>query len=224
MSSVLYCTVPSIGCSTICGRLMPAMFSPSPGSWFSCIHNRPPPAPGLYWMMVSIAGHFFFSTSCWWRADRSDYHPQQAAAGPRLVLDDGLDRRAFLLQHQLLVARRQIGLAPRREGLPVKQVLFGTGLRRRCARQKTRDDCKSETHQSTLAPESFTTFAHLTMSSRRNLSNCSSAMPIGTAPCFAQACFTSGALTTLFISTFNFSRIGRGVAAGAMSPSQMVAS
>src|SRR5207249_6609854 len=38
-------------------------------------------------------------------------HPQQAAAGPRLVLDDGLDRRAFLLQHQLLVARRQIGLA-----------------------------------------------------------------------------------------------------------------
>src|SRR5438034_11654248 len=131
MSSVLYCTVPSIGCSTICGRLMPAMFS-----------------------------------------------PQQAAAGPRLVLDDGLDRRAFLLQHQLLVARREIGLAARREGLPVKQVLFWTRLRRRRARQKTGNDCKSETHQSTLAPESFTTFAHLTMSSRRNLSNCSIAMPI----------------------------------------------
>src|SRR5438046_1569083 len=152
MSSVLYCTVPSIGCSTICGRLMPAMFSPSPGSWFSCIHNRPPPAP-------------------------------------RLVLDDGLDRRAFLLKHQLLVARREIGLAPRREGLPVKQVLFWTGLRRRCTRQKTRDDCKSETHQSTLAPESFTTFAHLTMSSRRNRSNCSTLMLMGTAPCLDQASF-----------------------------------
>ena len=29
----------------------------------------------VYWMMVSIAGHFFFSTTCWWRADRSDSPP-----------------------------------------------------------------------------------------------------------------------------------------------------
>src|SRR2546422_7549681 len=79
-------------------------------------------------------------------------------------------------------------------------------------------------HQSTLAPESFTTFAHLTMSSRRNLSNCSTLMLMGTAPCLDQASFTSGAFTTLLISTFNFSRIGRGVPAGAIRPSQMVAS
>ena len=51
------------------------MFTPSAGSWFICAHSSPPPAPGLYWMMVSIAGHFFFSTSCWWRAERSDSPP-----------------------------------------------------------------------------------------------------------------------------------------------------
>src|SRR3972149_4841150 len=39
--------------------------------------------------------------------------------------------------------------------------------------------------QSCLAPETFTTFAHLTISARRNLSNWSIVMPIGPAPCFA---------------------------------------
>ena len=54
---------------------MPTMFRPSPGSGFICAHIRPPPAPGLYWMIVSIAGHFFFSTTCWWRAEMSDSPP-----------------------------------------------------------------------------------------------------------------------------------------------------
>ena len=48
----------------MCGRLTPATFRPSAGNWFICAHIRPPPAPGLYWMMVSIFGHFFFSTIC----------------------------------------------------------------------------------------------------------------------------------------------------------------
>ena len=75
MSSVLYRTWPSKGASTICGRLMPTMFEPSSGREFSCAHIRPPPAPGLYWMMVSMAGHFFFRTSCWCRAAMSDSPP-----------------------------------------------------------------------------------------------------------------------------------------------------
>jgi hypothetical protein len=37
--------------------------------------------------------------------------PEQGAAGAGLVLDHGVDRRALLLQHHLLVARRQVGLA-----------------------------------------------------------------------------------------------------------------
>jgi len=39
---------------------MPTTFRPSPGSAFSWFHITAPPTPGLYWMMVSIAGHFFF--------------------------------------------------------------------------------------------------------------------------------------------------------------------
>jgi hypothetical protein len=54
---------------------MPMMLSPSPGRPFICDHISPPPAPGLYWMMVSIAGQRFFSTSCWWRAEMSDSPP-----------------------------------------------------------------------------------------------------------------------------------------------------
>ena len=37
---------------------------------------QPCPEKNLnYWMMVSMAAHFFFSTICWWRADRSDSPP-----------------------------------------------------------------------------------------------------------------------------------------------------
>ena len=58
-----------------------------------------------------------------------DLRPHQAAASPGLVLDDGVDRRAFLLEHHLLMARRQIGLAARWKSLPVQQVFFGTSRR-----------------------------------------------------------------------------------------------
>ena len=64
MSAVLYCTSPSSGWNTMCGRLTPTTLRPSPGSWFICDHISPPPAPALYWMMVSMAGHFFLSTTC----------------------------------------------------------------------------------------------------------------------------------------------------------------
>src|SRR4051812_43913867 len=74
-SAVLYCTSPWIGWNTMCGRLTPTTFSPSPGSWFICVHISAPPAPALYWMMVSMEGHFLCSTICWWRADRSDSPP-----------------------------------------------------------------------------------------------------------------------------------------------------
>src|SRR5213083_2964550 len=75
MSSVLYCTCPSNGASTMCGRLMPTMFRPSPGRAFIWFHMTAPPTPGVYWMMVSIAGHFFFSTNCWCLAEMSDSPP-----------------------------------------------------------------------------------------------------------------------------------------------------
>ena len=74
-SAVLYCTSPSIGWNTMCGRLTPTMLRPPVGRLFICDHIRPPPAPALYWMMVSIAAHFFFSTTCWCRADRSGSPP-----------------------------------------------------------------------------------------------------------------------------------------------------
>src|SRR5205814_362819 len=55
--------------------------------------------------------------------------PHDGAAHPRLVLDDGFDRGAFLLQHELLVPRRYVGFAPGRKRLPVHQVFLRAGLR-----------------------------------------------------------------------------------------------
>src|SRR4051812_22256297 len=59
----------------MCGRLMPTTLTPSAGRVLVWLQSSAPPAPALYWMTVSIAGHFFFSTTCWWRADRSDSPP-----------------------------------------------------------------------------------------------------------------------------------------------------
>src|SRR5689334_12153282 len=59
----------------MCGRLMPRIVAPSADSVFAWLQSRPPPAPALYWITVSIAGHLFRSTSCWWRAERSDSPP-----------------------------------------------------------------------------------------------------------------------------------------------------
>src|SRR6478735_2946634 len=75
MSSSLYWTWPSIGCSTMCGRLTPATFEPSAGSWLSWDHSSAPPAPALYWTIVSIAGQRFLMSSCWCRAAMSDSPP-----------------------------------------------------------------------------------------------------------------------------------------------------
>src|SRR5687767_3291827 len=75
--------------------------------------------------------------------------------------------------------------------------------------------------QSAFAPEIFTTLAHLTISSRRNLSNCSIDMPMVVVPCLPQLSFTSAELRSLFTSALSFSSTGRGVFAGAIRPSQM---
>ena len=48
----------------MCGRFTPTTFTPSPGSWFIWPHISAPPAPALYWMMVSMAAQRFFSTTC----------------------------------------------------------------------------------------------------------------------------------------------------------------
>src|SRR5688572_18542547 len=79
-------------------------------------------------------------------------------------------------------------------------------------------------HQSTFIPVSLTSFDHFCTSSRRNFANSSTGMPIGTAPCLLQFSLTSGALITLMTSALSLSSTGRGVPAGAISPSQMVAS
>ena len=62
--------------------------------------------------------------------------PHQRAARAGLVLDDGVDGRALLLQHHLLVARRQVRLAARRERLPVHDVLVGAAA---CAVRQRRE-------------------------------------------------------------------------------------
>src|ERR1041385_2588194 len=80
------------------------------------------------------------------------------------------------------------------------------------------------TLQFTFMPDTFTTFAHLSMSARKYLSNSAVVMIIGTAPCCAQAFLTSGSAMTLLISALSFSTIAFGVFAGAMMPSQIVAS
>ena len=77
----------------MCGRLMPTTFRPSPGNVLICAHSSAPPAPALYWMTVSIAGHFFFSTTCWWRADRSDSPPGGNACQYRRAVRVGAPRR-----------------------------------------------------------------------------------------------------------------------------------
>jgi hypothetical protein len=65
--------------------------------------------------------------------------PHEATARAGLVLDDGLDGRAAALQHDLLVARRDVGLAARRERLPVVEILLGTGLREGDARKQKKN-------------------------------------------------------------------------------------
>src|SRR5882757_6372823 len=75
-----------------------------------------------------------------------------------------------------------------------------------------------------LSPNFLTTSAHFTMSPRRYLSNSSGVIDIGTAPWPVQSFTISGRWTAAFTAAFNLSMIGFGVPAGAINPSQMVAS
>src|SRR5262245_20482963 len=70
----------------------------------------------------------------------------------------------------------------------------------------------------------LTTSAHLTMSPRRNLSNSSDVIDIATAPWPVHSFTTSGRLIAAFTAALSLSMIGFGVPAGAIRPSQMVAS
>src|SRR5207237_3572934 len=70
----------------------------------------------------------------------------------------------------------------------------------------------------------LTTSAHFTISPRRNLSNSSGVIDIGTAPCWVQSLAISGRFTIAFTAALSLSTIGFGVPAGAIRPSQMVAS
>ena len=62
------------------------------------------------------------------------------------------------------------------------------------------------------------------MSARRKRSNSAGVIGIGTAPCLPQFSLMSGEFSTLTTSALSFSTAGFGVSAGAMSPSQIVAS
>src|ERR1043165_705563 len=73
-SSVLYWTLPSSGCSTMCGRLMPATVWPSFGMPFSWPHTRPPPAPGRLITTICCL-YFLANTSACRRAVTSDSPP-----------------------------------------------------------------------------------------------------------------------------------------------------
>src|SRR6185295_16854716 len=80
---------------------------------------------------------------------------------------------------------------------------------------------EGERHLSACAPETFTTRAHFSMSSRMKRANSSGLIDIAIAPCFAHASFKSGAPVALVISAFRRSTIAFGVPAGAMKPSQI---
>src|SRR5512134_36423 len=82
------------------------------------------------------------------------------------------------------------------------------------------DDRELVFFNDTATTEIYTIFAHFTISSRRNLSNCSIDMPMVVVPCLAMVCLTSAESRSLFTSAFSFSSTGRGVFAGAIRPSQ----
>src|ERR1700754_169980 len=84
-------------------------------------------------------------------------------------------------------------------------------------------EAKSNAHCG-LSPKRLTTSAHFTMSLRRYLSNSSGVIDIGTAPWVVHSFTISGRFTAAFTAAFSLSMIGFGVPAGAINPSQMVAS
>src|ERR1700674_2810755 len=75
-----------------------------------------------------------------------------------------------------------------------------------------------------LSPNFLTTSAHFTISPRRYLSNSSDVIDIATAPCSVQSLTMSGRVMAALTAALSLSMIGFGVPAGAINPSQMVAS
>ena len=74
--------------------------------------------------------------------------PHQAASRAGLVLNDGVCRRTVFFEDDLLVARRDIRLAPRRERLPVGDVLVGAGLCQNGRRSHNGEQCHELVHES----------------------------------------------------------------------------
>src|SRR5580693_8011050 len=94
---------------------------------------------------------------------------------------------------------------------------------RRCGHRRE-IECRMFVLYCGLLANCLTTSAHFTISPRRYLSNSAGVIDIGIAPCVAQSLTTSGRLTTSFTAALSLSMIGFGVPAGAIKPSQMVAS
>src|SRR6266540_7392952 len=75
--------------------------------------------------------------------------PHEAASCARLVLNDGVDRRTALLQHDLLVTSGYIRLASSRERLPIQDIPVRAGLRKNCGRHYNAQQCYHLLHGST---------------------------------------------------------------------------
>src|ERR1700722_12575922 len=75
-----------------------------------------------------------------------------------------------------------------------------------------------------LSGDFLHTSAHFSISPRRYLSNSSGVIDIGSAPWSLQSLTISGRLITSLTAALSLSTIGFGVPAGAINPSQMVAS
>src|SRR5438552_2306701 len=75
--------------------------------------------------------------------------PHEATSCARFVLNDGIDRRAPLLQHDLLVTRGYIRLTAGRERLPIHDVPVGAGLRKNGRRGDNAQQCCQFLHEST---------------------------------------------------------------------------
>src|SRR6266508_2864692 len=73
----------------------------------------------------------------------------EAASCARLVLNDGVDRRTALLQHDLLVTSGYIRLASSRERLPIQDIPVRAGLRKNCGRHYNAQQCYHLLHGST---------------------------------------------------------------------------
>ena len=79
-------------------------------------------------------------------------------------------------------------------------------------------------HQSTLAPEAFTTSAHFLCSRSMCSANCAGVLPLGIAPKVAKRSFIAGEANDLATSCWMRLTTSAGVPAGAKRPNQLLAS